>query len=564
MSVARAILLMTALVLLPAASSARVLPKSSLPAEEMRLEDADAQSSEAAFLLQVLQGLVNRTKPRIYLRDDRYEGGHDPVLQATMHDWWRERLEANGYHFAQSDQVEELLSAFPKCFTGALLYDADCWTDPLKANQLNVIVTLCSVKNLLPVTPELNARLKLPVVEDVRGRWNGLNAPYAWAVADPLLREKCTSSFLVHRHPWSPYLTDYAVAHRAMVFWIDQGSRPDGLNHALFDQLLTFSAHNTPVMGCWQSWWPKEPGASPLDGIDELALVKYCSDRGRIFICACSRGNLTVHSGFPTHQLKQKPIHYRSLDEARTYVTVILSDGDNIAGTMLLRPRLWNDPARGTIPLGWTVAPSMADVCPDVLEHYYRTATPNDYFITGCSGYGYVMAGYASREGEDAASIRRNYLDITRRYMDLTDAHEPWNWWMDQKMVGDFAERIPRMRDMFIESAPRSDAYQNSFGVYQRESSEEPMLTFHNFADAGKGFSNGEEMRKYFEAIRSRLGEEKPRFVFLGLNGFTTTPSVLAQFVKQLPGDCEVVRPDEFAHLYRASKARNSKGDSGR
>ena len=50
----------------------------------------------------------------------------------------------------------------------------------------------------------------------------------------------------------------------------------------------------------------------------------------------------------------------------------------------------WLDPLRGTVPLGWEVAPAFAELAPAVLEHYYRTATPNDYLICGPSGASYA------------------------------------------------------------------------------------------------------------------------------------------------------------------------------
>ena len=68
----------------------------------------------------------------------------------------------------------------------------------------------------------------------------------------------------------------------------------------------------------------------------------------------------------------------------------------NVSASMLIRPMLWKDENRGKLPIGWTVSPAMMDLCPDVLGWFYEQARGNDYFVTGCSGFGYVMGGFAS------------------------------------------------------------------------------------------------------------------------------------------------------------------------
>lgn len=50
----------------------------------------------------------------------------------------------------------------------------------------------------------------------------------------------------------------------------------------------------------------------------------------------------------------------------------------------------FRDPARGTIPLGWAFDPNLADRVPQALAYAYRHASPNDYFIAGDSGAGYL------------------------------------------------------------------------------------------------------------------------------------------------------------------------------
>jgi hypothetical protein len=45
---------------------------------------------------------------------------------------------------------------------------------------------------------------------------------------------------------------------------------------------------------------------------------------------------------------------------------------------------------RGQVPLGWAFDPNLSDRAPQVFAYAYRHATPNDFFIAGDSGAGYL------------------------------------------------------------------------------------------------------------------------------------------------------------------------------
>ncbi|MDR2885221.1 MAG: hypothetical protein LBU95_00370 [Rikenellaceae bacterium] len=74
------------------------------------------------------------------------------------------------------------------------------------------------------------------------------------------------------------------------------------------------------------------------------------------------------------------------------YVTFLLSDGDNIAYDLWSLQAFYSNTIRGTIPMGYTITPSMYDLAPPVaLRWYYDNMTPKDYFVCGPSGSSYVF-----------------------------------------------------------------------------------------------------------------------------------------------------------------------------
>lgn len=66
--------------------------------------------------------------------------------------------------------------------------------------------------------------------------------------------------------------------------------------------------------------------------------------------------------------------------------------GDYDAPSWLYKavPAFFSDPERGRVPLGWAFDPNLADRAPQALVYAYRHADPNDYFIAGDSGAGYL------------------------------------------------------------------------------------------------------------------------------------------------------------------------------
>jgi hypothetical protein len=78
----------------------------------------------------------------------------------------------------------------------------------------------------------------------------------------------------------------------------------------------------------------------------------------------------------------------------RAYVAIYVGDYDSAAWLYQRIPDLWDDPARGSVPLGWAFNPTLAERFPVGLAYTRRTASANDTFIAGDSGAGYLNPGF--------------------------------------------------------------------------------------------------------------------------------------------------------------------------
>src|SRR6266700_5336775 len=74
----------------------------------------------------------------------------------------------------------------------------------------------------------------------------------------------------------------------------------------------------------------------------------------------------------------------------KAYVSFTISDGDNLQYDQHRMAGLWRDPVRGSIPIGWTISPSLVQTAPSLAAYYMGTASLNDELIAGPSGAGYM------------------------------------------------------------------------------------------------------------------------------------------------------------------------------
>ncbi|MGH2496684.1 MAG: hypothetical protein ACRDIV_18440, partial [Ktedonobacteraceae bacterium] len=114
---------------------------------------------------------------------------------------------------------------------------------------------------------------------------------------------------------------------------------------------------------------------------------------------------------------RPRPYTARRCESARIYISFTISDGDNLQFNQHRMYRLWQDTARGSIPLGWTIAPILTEAAPTLAAYYRNTATRNDELIAGPSGAAYIWPSYWPADRLSA------YLQRTATLMQQMDLH---------------------------------------------------------------------------------------------------------------------------------------------
>ena len=135
-----------------------------------------------------------------------------------------------------------------------------------------------------------------------------------------------------------------------------------------------------------------------------------------------------------------------TLDPSKTYITLnVIDSGDAVWYFQFWQRKIWADPVRGTLPIGWCMNTTIRDMAPVVAQWFFENATPNDTLFAAVSGLGYMNTQvYASRfRPEDREQIWADYVKLTDDYCRKLDIHgiELYN--------GSWGEKTPPAREIF-------------------------------------------------------------------------------------------------------------------
>lgn len=387
--------------------SGRLLPSFPAP-DSLTAYDLRSVTPELVLTLSSLAGLVNRSTEKVYL------------LQNSDDEFWFNEvfLSSSGTCVRESDidLLDHLLKMYRGYVKGLIIYD------PAFLDSRNVATTLAGLRDGLIVSPEQAEVLErfphtLPVLYDLRKHhWRSRIQAYTWAYQN--LFAECSSSFLAGINPGiCGSLRSLLVAQRVFTCWLDaRDFWPVPSQNWLSErQLFKRILENFEPGSIHLGWYISEPFGVRL--ASRAAMLTLASDH-------CT--NLEIWSSLPAYhpvRLRDEqsamehvntPVSGVASDEQaaveagedvavgqaissakrKVYLSFTISDGDNLQYCQHRLLRLWLDPARGKIPLGWTVAPALGQSMPGVAAFYARTASVQDEFIAGPSGGAYILPSY--------------------------------------------------------------------------------------------------------------------------------------------------------------------------
>ena len=236
-------------------------------------------------------------------------------------------------------------------------------------------------------------------------------------------------------------MTDFVVKFRIFNFFLVNGCIEGTDEHVLMERMVMPTATSwpqpIPVFGYNGAW--RVFGGAPI-----FEAQTTCVSQRNIGECATyGFNNLAFFSRSSpiTLPLVQNPQPRKLYNQSKTYVTIIMGDGDNTLYLKTTRmdmmkqrqARCQRDPTSpvACFSLMWTFSSWMLTFAPEMLKWYYSTAaaTTHDYFMFPPSGYLYSYPSEMPGSAQD--SFVRHLED--RAYLMNTSSTVTWESFLDWK-----------------------------------------------------------------------------------------------------------------------------------
>jgi hypothetical protein len=493
--------------------SGQLLPSFPAPAQVqdlITLRQNSPYTSAEMYLFASLKGIVNRTKPRIF----SYEGD---AFGEGPHTW----LQSLGLSWAEPADKWDLIAKYRSEISGLIVYDPD------QIHTVNLATVLAKNKGALIASPLLLSKLtappyNLPVLLDLQGKFTSKLEVYQslYDTYWPGLDHRLLIGLNPNAHKAA--LREYAVALGAGVIWLDPKVAGES---ELLNKFLSSMSPGANFMG----WWPQEgPG---VERASKYGIATIASDW-------CS--NLTVHSG-TSRTVNIKAIPPKPTLRNKIYVAFILSDGDNLQFTEHLMRKLWNNPDRGAVPMGWTVSPAMLDAMPGALNYYWQTSTINDNLISGPSGYGYTYPNTWPDE-----KLLKQFVSKTEDYTDRAGLRVITIW---NTIIGGINPDVGKVYASKAKSLLGVTAQNTGGGLTIYNNSLPGMALTCNYCTTEQAMKD--------HIARAAVGWDKnsPRFMIIQAQPWKgVSPTSFKNVANSLNEDYVVVRPD---HLFQLIREKN-------
>ena len=515
-----------------------ILPRSTMLAKKLLVASVERLSSQEKTAFAVMQGLVNRSQPQVFLIYD--------LDDAHWLEWLRKRGDIATIEWVGP---YEIFRRFRSQMKGCVV------TDPSLPGTVNVATLLGGIKSWLVVSPELVDTFGLPIKEDLRGRWKRDVDAYRWAYSQ--LYPSAAKSVLCHLDPGVSQLRDYLAEFKVFTFWLS-GTEEEEDEEEFARELFECVGPNVPILG----WWGSH-GHGTQPGIGEGAGVDLASEYGLFTVCSAwdghceSTGNLSVHSGTRA-TFQQKPAPPMPKLENKVYYTFVRTDGD---GTNFWRQEFlhrWWDAQHGETPVNWTIGPLAFDLMPDIMDYFYKNASSNDYFMAAVSGIGYIHEDIYGKKLP--TEVRRGsfnqFLRLTAEYMKRMDLHFLQTYRTSSAELVEKYTQIEGLKALFLN-------YYRGENTTVENAAE--MINGVPVFRAVMGWPSGENWEEKANSAAAQLREfvspRLPAFLNFSLTNWggteMETMGVLQKVQKNLPSEYCAVRADHFVDMYKSCRARN-------
>ncbi len=474
-------------------------------------------------LLLSLQGLANRTAPQLYVV-------HPPEFQweitAPLFSFYERK---HGVKFTELKTADEALTKFAGAAKGYVVWD------PAIPATMNVALTIAGLEDALVVTPALiplTEKHGLKPIDDLRGRYTGQSDAQIYSDAVARYWSRCSrdSIMLLGGHAGAvrqPAVADWGI--RQKMFFHDLSANPKHPEELALAQRLLGELHPGATVFGWHSYAKdtEEQWTTLLSGYG-LKMEGLHNLPNLSFNC-----QFTFTPGFKFTNTPHVARDAKLTADKKVYLSFVQSDSIGIG--------VWTKPGRGKLPFAWQVTMNWTKFSPAALEYFHESATPNDYFIGGLSGPGYMYPNHIP------ADRFPGLMKEARELMAVLDEHilEIMDNSAADGNVGN-ADLTKETVDRYYAAFPDVIGFINGYGPARTRDLRDtrPMISYDYYIDPRR--PRAEVAADLNELIA--LNATRPYFLLVHVRESNDVNSLI-EVVKQLDGPVEVVPLDVFLKL---------------
>lgn len=479
-------------------------------------------------LLVSLQGLANRAAPQLYVvhpKDFQWE------ITEPLFEFYQRKHHVT---FTEVKSADAALALFAQHAKGYVIWE------PAVSASLNVAFTIAGLESAVVVTADqvsLVERHGLKKIDDLRGRYTGQTDAQIYTDAYTRYWSRCThdSIMLMGGHAGAvrmPAMADWGV--RQKMFFHDLSANPVhaeevALNKKLYSELVPLST----VFG-WHSYAKDtEEQQTTLLSTYGLRMEGLHNLPNLSFNC-----QFTFTPGFKFKNNHRVAADAKLTAEKKVYLAFVQSDSIGIG--------VWTKPGRGKLPFGWQVTMNWTKFSPAALEYFHESATPNDLFIGGLSGPGYMYPNHipADRFALLMQDARKLMATLDENIMEIMD-----NSAADGNLGN--ADLTKETVDRYYAAFPDVIGFINGYGPARTRDLRDTraLISYDYYIDPRR--PRDEVAADLNELIA--INAKRPYFLLVHVRESNDVNS-LVEITKQLDGPVEIVPVDVFLKLAASNK----------
>jgi hypothetical protein len=472
-----------------------------------------------------LQGLANRDAPRLYLE---YPLSWLWEIVHPLRDFLEQRHGVQWQRTALND-ADAALQQFARYAKGCVVWD------PAVRTSLIVAFTIAGVEDLVVVSPDLlplAQRHGLQPKVDLRGQFTGQpdHQIYQWAY-DQYFHRTSRDYYVVLGGEagiqMQPGIADFGVQQRT--FFADLSANPVHTEEiALLKKIFSQQNPASVILG-WHSYAKDTEGQHTtltgnyglkMEGLHNLPNVSFTSQ-------------IPLTPDFKFQNNHNVAADAKLQAEKKVYIAALATDSMGI-GT-------WTKPGRGKIPYGWQVLMNWSWLNPPVLQYFYEDKSPNDYFVAGLSGPGYMYP--KSIPADKFPALMKDARDLMElldlRVMEIMDYSE------GNRHVGN-TDLPKEVVDRYYAEFPDAIGFINGYGTARTFDLRDgrPFISYDYYLDVARPVE--EAIADLNELIT--LNQNRPYFLLMHIREANTVEKV-ATILAGLHEAAEVVPLDVFLKL---------------